>query len=114
MAAASVGSGIKRRRECMKEQWRGASAGRGRDGVVYAIRRLAIGIPLSSIGLAILAIVGLLWWAGARLLSPFAQVREVLIALTGAGLVFAEAYRGKQYQTWTPAASIRQTSDSKR
>jgi cellulose synthase/poly-beta-1,6-N-acetylglucosamine synthase-like glycosyltransferase len=74
----------------------------------------AMGVPLSVIGVGILAIVGLLWWAGARHVSPFAQVREVLIALTGAGLGVAEAYRGKQYQTWTPAASIRQPSDSKR
>ena len=74
----------------------------------------AMGVPLPVIGVGILAVVGLLWWAGARHVSPFAQVREVLIALTGAGLGVAEAYRGKQYQTWTPAASIRQPSDSNR
>jgi hypothetical protein len=38
----------------------------------------------------------------------------VLIALIGAGVGVAEAFRGKQYQTWTPAASIRQPSDGRR
>ncbi|HXP73332.1 MAG TPA: glycosyltransferase [Stellaceae bacterium] len=73
-----------------------------------------LGVPLPAMGLAVIGLVGLLWWGGARRLSPFAQAREVLIALAGAGLGVAEAFRGKQYQTWTPAASIRQPSDSKR
>jgi cellulose synthase/poly-beta-1,6-N-acetylglucosamine synthase-like glycosyltransferase len=84
------------------------------SGLTAAVGLSAVGVPLPTLGLAVVSVVGLLWWAGARRLSPFAQAREVLIALTGAGLGVAEAFRGKQYQTWTPAASIRQSSDSKR
>ncbi len=69
------------------------------------------GVPLGVTGLAVVGIAGLLWWAGARRWPPFAQAREVLIALVGAGVGVAEAFRGKQYQTWTPAASIRQSAD---
>ena len=84
------------------------------SGLTALVGLCVVGVPLPAMGLAMIGLVGLLWWGGARRLSPFAQVREVLIALAGAGLGVAEAFRGKQYQTWTPAASIRQPSDSKR
>jgi cellulose synthase/poly-beta-1,6-N-acetylglucosamine synthase-like glycosyltransferase len=73
-----------------------------------------LGVPLPIMAVLMIGLASGLWWAGARRLSPFAQAREVLIALIGAGVGVAEAFRGKQYQTWTPAASIRQPSDSKR
>lgn len=80
-------------------------------GVVGAAGLSAAGVPLAMTGLVLAVVAGLLWWAGARRLSPFAQAREVLIALLGAGIGVAEAFRGKQYQTWAPAASIRQSPD---
>ena len=71
----------------------------------------AAGVPIGMTGLAVVGVAGLFWCAGARRWPPFAQAREVLIALIGAGVGVAEAFRGKQYQTWTPAASIRQSTD---
>ena len=71
----------------------------------------SLGVPPAVTSVAALGPAGVLWWAGARGWPPFAQAREVLIALVGAGIGVAEALRGKQYQTWTPAASIRQSPD---
>jgi cellulose synthase/poly-beta-1,6-N-acetylglucosamine synthase-like glycosyltransferase len=84
------------------------------SGLAAAAGLSALGVPLSVTGVAMIALVGLLWWAGRRRWSPFAQAREVLIALVGAGIGVAEAFLGKQYQTWTPASSIRQPSDGRR
>lgn len=84
------------------------------SGLAATAGLAALGVPLPITGLAAIALGGFLWWAGARNWSPFAQLREVLIALVGAGIGVAEAFRGKQYQTWTPAASIRQPSDGRR
>jgi hypothetical protein len=67
----------------------------------------ALGIPYAATGLAAAALLGLLWWGGARGMAPFAQIREVLIALLGAGVGVIKAYRGERFQTWTPASSIR-------
>ena len=86
----------------------------GLSALAAAAALAAVGVPLPITGLAMIGLGGVLWWAGARRWSPFAQAREVLIALIGAGVGVAEAFRGKQYQTWTPAASIRQPSDSQR
>ena len=67
----------------------------------------ALGVPYTATAAAALALVGLLWWAGARRLAPFAQIREILIALLGAGIGVVEAFRGERYQTWSPASSNR-------
>jgi cellulose synthase/poly-beta-1,6-N-acetylglucosamine synthase-like glycosyltransferase len=40
-------------------------------------------------------------------MKPFAQIAEVMSAFGGTGLGLLHSVRGKQYQTWTPAASIR-------
>ena len=80
-------------------------------GVVAAAGLSALGVPLALTGLAIGASAVGLWWAGSRRWPLFAQAREVLIALIGAGIGVAEAFRGKQYPTWTPATSIRQSSE---
>ena len=71
----------------------------------------SLGVPPAVTVVAALGAAALLWWAGARGWSPFAQAREVLIALVGAGIGVAKAFRGEQYQTWTPATSIRQSPD---
>jgi cellulose synthase/poly-beta-1,6-N-acetylglucosamine synthase-like glycosyltransferase len=83
----------------------------GLAGLAAGAGLSAAGVPIGTTGLAAVGVAGLLWWAGARRWVPFAQAREVLIALIGAGVGVAEAFRGKQYQTWTPAASIRQQED---
>ncbi len=82
------------------------------SGLAAVLGLVSIGVPVEATAFAGIALLALLWWAGARRLSPFAQAREILIALAGAGLGVLEAFRGKEYQTWTPAASIRQPSDS--
>lgn len=54
-----------------------------------------------------IAALGLL--LGARWsVKPFVQIVDLLTALSGAGLGVWRSLRGEQFQTWTPAASIRQ------
>jgi len=72
----------------------------------------AAGVPPIMTAVALIGGAAVLWWAGARRWPLFAQVREIIIALIGAGIGVFEAFRGKQYQTWAPATSIRQASDS--
>jgi len=83
-------------------------------GLAAAAGLSAAGVPLVLTAIAIIAGAAGLWWAGSRRWPLFAQAREVLIALIGAGIGVAEAFRGKQYQTWTPATSIRQSSEPQR
>lgn len=40
-------------------------------------------------------------------IKPFSQIADLLVALAGAGLGVWQSIRGKRYQTWVPAASIR-------
>lgn len=47
-------------------------------------------------------VLGLKWE-----IKPFSQIADLLIALGGAGLGVWQSVRGKRYQTWTPAVSIR-------
>ncbi len=42
-------------------------------------------------------------------IKPFSQMADLLVALAGAGLGVWQSIRGKHYQTWVPAASIRKT-----
>jgi cellulose synthase/poly-beta-1,6-N-acetylglucosamine synthase-like glycosyltransferase len=51
--------------------------------------------------LAVLVIGGL------YAIKPFSQIADLLIALAGVGLGVWQSIRGKHYQTWVPAASIR-------
>jgi len=72
---------------------------------------LLLGVPVPVVLLAG-ALGGVVLWAGhVRHVPPLAQIGEILVALLGAGIGVAESVRGKQYQTWTPAASIRQLQD---
>ncbi|HUN46102.1 MAG TPA: glycosyltransferase [Stellaceae bacterium] len=77
-------------------------------GVTAAAGLALLGVPLPAILLAGVAGAALLWGGHARHVSPLAQIGEILVALLGAGIGVAESVRGKQYQTWTPATSIRQ------
>jgi len=81
------------------------------SGIAAAAGLSSLGIPYAATGLAAVALLGLLMWAGGRGLTPFAQIREVLIALVGAGVGVIKAYRGERFQTWTPASSIRESVD---
>ncbi|MET0658514.1 MAG: glycosyltransferase [Steroidobacteraceae bacterium] len=40
-------------------------------------------------------------------IKPFAQIVDVLLSLTGAGLGVWKSLRGERYQTWTPVATVR-------
>lgn len=55
-------------------------------------------IALAAMGL----VLGHVWSV-----KPFAQIVDVLVALTGAGLGVWRSLRGERFQTWTPANSIR-------
>lgn len=44
-------------------------------------------------------------------LRPFSQVADILVAFAGAGLGVWRSVRGERFQTWTPAASIRKSTD---
>ncbi len=67
---------------------------------------IVAGYPSIVIMLAALAIAMLLlghWFA----VKPFAQILDMLVALTGVGLGVMRSVRGEKFQTWTPAKSIR-------
>jgi cellulose synthase/poly-beta-1,6-N-acetylglucosamine synthase-like glycosyltransferase len=81
------------------------------SGIAAAAGLSALGVPYTATGVAAVALLGLLWWGGARGLTPFAQIREILIALLGAGIGVVKSYRGERFQTWTPASSIRGSLD---
>lgn len=51
----------------------------------------------------------LLLLAHRRQVRPFAQMIDLLIALSGAGLGVWRSLRGERFQTWSPAASVRST-----
>lgn len=54
------------------------------------------------LAVALAAGLGRLWS-----IRPIVQAIDLIFALTGAGLGVWRSLRGEQYQTWTPAASIR-------
>ncbi|CAN5174566.1 glycosyltransferase family 2 protein [soil metagenome] len=50
----------------------------------------------------------LLWALGSRWpVRPVSTVYDMLVAFTGVGLGVLESLRGKRFQTWSPAASLR-------
>lgn len=77
-------------------------------GLSGALGLLLLGVPLLAVLFAAVGGLALLWAGHAWHITPLAQISEILVALLGAGIGVAESVRGKQYQTWTPAASIRQ------
>ena len=60
---------------------------------------LAVMLPL---------LLALALWLGKRSLAPFAQGLDVLLSLAGAGVGIWKSLRGEQFQTWQPAASLRE------
>lgn len=60
------------------------------------------GLAVASFALAALCVL-----LGRVHVRPFAQIVDVLTALTGAGLGVWRSIRGERYQTWNPATSIR-------
>lgn len=63
----------------------------------YAVLAIVL-VALAALG----ATLGYVWSV-----KPFAQIVDVLVALTGAGLGVWCSIRGERFQTWTPANSIR-------
>ena len=66
----------------------------------YAVAALIV-VVLAALGAAL----GYVW-----AVKPFAQIVDVLLALSGAGLGVWRSLRGERFQTWTPANSIRASS----
>jgi hypothetical protein len=54
------------------------------------------------------SLLALALWLGKRSLAPFAQGLDVLRSLAGAGMGIWKSLRGEQFQTWQPAASLRE------
>jgi cellulose synthase/poly-beta-1,6-N-acetylglucosamine synthase-like glycosyltransferase len=72
---------------------------------------LAAGVPAPVLAfLAALAATALA--AALRFqLRPLSSIAEILVALAGASLGVLKSLRGHQFQTWTPAASIRRAGN---
>jgi len=59
--------------------------------------------------LAVAGLIGLVLVIGYRFpVKPFAQIFDLFSALTAVGIGLWRARRGELFQTWTPAASVRQ------
>jgi hypothetical protein len=74
--------------------------------VAYLLAAIAAGRPgvaAAALAVALLgAVLGSRWS-----IKPFAQIVDLLTALTGAGVGVWRSLRGERFQTWQPAASIR-------
>ena len=68
---------------------------------------LAMGVPVAALALLIGLCVGSFWAALRFQLRPLSSIAEILVALAGAALGGLHTLRGRQFQTWTPASSIR-------
>ena len=64
----------------------------GQAAAALALVLLALLVPVLGYGLRV---------------QPFTQIFDILAALAAVGLGVFYALRGEQYQTWTPAASVR-------
>lgn len=78
----------------------------GAAALAYLLALLVAGqVGLAVAALALTALGALL---GSRWsIQPFAQLVDLLTALTGAGLGVWRSLRGERFQTWQPATSIR-------
>ena len=68
---------------------------------------LVMGVPAPALALLIGLCAGSLWAALRFQLRPLSSIAEILVALAGASLGVIHSLRGQQFQTWTPASSIR-------
>jgi cellulose synthase/poly-beta-1,6-N-acetylglucosamine synthase-like glycosyltransferase len=68
---------------------------------------ILLDVPPLLVGTAAAGGGALLWMAARRQLRPWAAISEILMALAGAAAGVLQSLRGRTFQTWTPAASIR-------
>jgi cellulose synthase/poly-beta-1,6-N-acetylglucosamine synthase-like glycosyltransferase len=68
---------------------------------------IQLGVPTLMVGTAVTSGGTLMWLAARRRLRPWAAISEILTALAGAAAGVLQSLRGRTFQTWTPAASIR-------
>ena len=72
-----------------------------------AVALAAFGVPAAALLAAAGAGIALLWLAMRYRLRPWASIGEILVALVGAAAGVLQSMRGRTFQTWTPAASVR-------
>ena len=82
----------------------------GLSAVLGAAGLVAMGVPVPALALLIVLAVGSLWAALRFQLRPLSSIAEILVALAGASLGVIHSLRGRQFQTWTPASSIRRVN----
>jgi cellulose synthase/poly-beta-1,6-N-acetylglucosamine synthase-like glycosyltransferase len=72
----------------------------------FLLSLLTAGFPVVALALVVLALI-----AGAIgyyfRVTPFAQMLDIIGAFCGVGLGVIQSMRGERYQTWAPAASVR-------
>ena len=68
---------------------------------------LVMGVPVPAVALLAGLLMAALWAARRFQLRPLSAIAEILVALAGASLGVIHSLRGRQFQTWTPASSIR-------
>jgi cellulose synthase/poly-beta-1,6-N-acetylglucosamine synthase-like glycosyltransferase len=77
------------------------------SGLFAGAGMAAAGVPVAVVLLFVPVGFGFLWLGAYYDVAKLASVAEILISLAGAGLGVLQSLRGRQFQTWTPAASIR-------
>jgi cellulose synthase/poly-beta-1,6-N-acetylglucosamine synthase-like glycosyltransferase len=77
------------------------------SAVTFIAMLWSAGLPQIALGLLLLSFLVVVWGQLCAI-KPILQALDVLTALYGAGLGVWRSLAGQQYQTWTPAASIRQ------
>jgi cellulose synthase/poly-beta-1,6-N-acetylglucosamine synthase-like glycosyltransferase len=82
----------------------------GLSAVLGSAGLLAMGVPVPALALLIVLAVGSFWAALRFQLRPLSSIAEILVALAGASLGVIHSLRGRQFQTWTPASSIRRVN----
>jgi hypothetical protein len=75
-------------------------------GLAFVGAFLVAGYPIVAVSIVTLCIFAFVLGDRWRV-KPFAQIVDLLMSLTGAGLGVWRAIRGERFQTWTPAASVR-------
>jgi cellulose synthase/poly-beta-1,6-N-acetylglucosamine synthase-like glycosyltransferase len=71
---------------------------------------VAHGMPIFAVPCLALAGISLLWLGVSHSIPLLAPAAEILLAFLGTLAGVVQSLRGRQFQTWTPAASIRPTS----
>ncbi len=71
---------------------------------------VAQGLPILALPALALGGVALLWLGARHAVPLLAPAAEILLAFTGTLTGIVQSLRGRQFQTWTPASSIRPAS----